>query len=412
MANSSISAEAAFPTFSSKIFWATIMVLPMLSLALPRTMGFAPAIATIILVLVSVLLKDKRFYIPRLEIALYCGLGIIVFSGLYWAENLNFALERALKISGITLMGLILLSWARGISLPKKSFGGTLFVVVYALFALFLSYEQKSGFQITSIVLDQENLTSEKLNRSFVIFSLFFVPVLFLIKNLAYEKKYKIGLMAVVFTLSFITFWVASSQTAQLSLIVGALFFFIYPIKNRILFYFLSGSIIVGFLIFPFIVKPAQQYLENHEAISKNHIIWQASIPHRLEIWSYSADEMMKSPVYGHGLEALRFMKADHYMKTARTDNVLHSHNVALQIWVEFGMIGALFSCLLIFYILHSIWKTENLEVRKLYLSVFMACLSCSMTGYGFWQSWQLGLFLMLATFCVTIGRQYQSNLK
>jgi hypothetical protein len=39
-----------------------------------------------------------------------------------------------------------------------------------------------------------------------------------------------------------------------------------------------------------------------------------------------------------------------------------------------------------------------------------MACLSCAMTGYGFWQGWQLGLFFFIAAFTIMSGKYVEKN--
>ena len=225
-----------------------------------------------------------------------------------------------------------------------------------------------------------------------------------MVKHIIKTKIKKILLLLILAAGTLFAFSLTESQTAQLCFIVGLFFLFVFPIKLKILTKILMLLSVVFCLIFPFTIAPLKNTFSEEQLKHGNYFVKQASIIHRLDVWNYAAEKTIKSPIYGNGIESLRFMKSDTYMEHQKADNALHAHNAVLQVWAEFGIIGILLAIALLVYIFRSINNIENHDIRRLYLASFMACLCCSLTGYGIWQSWQLGLFFAVAAFAITLG--------
>ncbi len=120
-----------------------------------------------------------------------------------------------------------------------------------------------------------------------------------------------------------------------------------------------------------------------------------------MEIWDFVARRALENPLYGFGVEATKAMKD---FDTARiyhpTTQILHPHNFALQIWIEFGVIGALLASGFFTWLCVSISKLNIAEARQC-LPALMACITLAAVTYGLWQGWWLGSFILLAVFCV-----------
>ena len=77
------------------------------------------------------------------------------------------------------------------------------------------------------------------------------------------------------------------------------------------------------------------------------------SAHHRLFIWSYVSDMVMKKPLEGFGIDASRHHEnspEEGYVSIEKTGEIsgqddalpLHPHNAAIQIWYELGAVGVL----------------------------------------------------------------------
>ena len=139
--------------------------------------------------------------------------------------------------------------------------------------------------------------------------------------------------------------------------------------------------------------------------LNNNPVFQDSYAADRLEIWSFVTNRMCDHPIIGHGIEATRAIKDFESQKLYHADtHVLHPHNFIIQIWFEFGVLGALalsgfFGGL--FYIL----STSSQSLQKLGLPVLMACVSVSATGYGFWQSWWLGTLFFVMSLCIIVHK-------
>jgi len=295
---------------------------------------------------------------------------------------------------------------ARKIQIPSAlPFAKGLIAIVFLLLA-FLASEKLTDHQIIHFFTGSE-VASFKLNRAYVVLSLFMVPCVFFIAKSEMEKKIKIILLSLMTVVTIYAFSLTESQTSQLCLLVGFTFLLLFPVKNKIFGRVLMGLIVVFCLILPFTIGPIKASLNKDMLVNGNYLVRQASIIHRFDVWNYAAEKAIQSPIYGHGIGSLRFMKSDTWMEYQKADSALHAHDAVLQIWAEFGIIGVLLGIALLLYIFRSIERTENPDARRLYLAVFIACFCCSLTGYGVWQSWQLGMFMTVAAFTIFVGRSF-----
>ena len=131
----------------------------------------------------------------------------------------------------------------------------------------------------------------------------------------------------------------------------------------------------------------------------------------RLEIWDFVARYALENPLYGFGIEATKAVEDfDTRMLYHEDTTVLHPHNFALQFWIEFGVIGALFISAVIYY-LFQIASYLKAPAGKLALASILAYMSVAATGYGFWQGWYMGLMIVMAAYCVILNKLVEDKI-
>ncbi|MCC7305232.1 MAG: O-antigen ligase family protein [Alphaproteobacteria bacterium] len=198
------------------------------------------------------------------------------------------------------------------------------------------------------------------------------------------------------------------SQSMQLALIVAALAGFLFPYRFRAA-YISLGALITG-LVFaaPWIAQFLFSLLARN--LHDSRLFWSAFPAPRLEIWDFISRRALERPFTGFGFEATRLIKDfDSGKLFFSLTTVLHPHNFALQLWIEFGVWGPLLGACLFAYILRKIWKSGRAHARFL-LPLFIAILSMAATSYGLWQNWWLGTFALTLAWSTVIAKTPASN--
>lgn len=137
------------------------------------------------------------------------------------------------------------------------------------------------------------------------------------------------------------------------------------------------------------------------------------SAAHRLLIWDFTAERIAQRPIFGWGMDSSRAIPGG----TLRTDEAtrvafgltspaahhwfihaqmlpLHPHNLALQVWLELGAVGAVLMAMLL-AMLALACRTPAA------CGAYAAALVISMLSYGAWQYWWVSGLLLAA---VTAG--------
>ncbi len=374
----------------------------LICIALPRAASFLPALV-MLGVLAAYFKMPER---PSLNIdkkwigLLLCVPALIALSS-FWAIDPDMALSRAMKFIIVFFPGLVLFYLIRALTFSENAlyaFYKGQYILLSAA-ALFIAFEYASGLMLTSFI--REDLLDKdaplfSLNRSNLVLCLFYFPALTglmtLYKDSAKKKYLHIFILTLCVGLALLG---TISQTAQLTFLFGGLVFLIYPLRKILFTKILIAFILILFLASPFLVKPLYTFIPEDRAMIPD-LIMEASIPHRLEVWNFVATETLKSPWIGNGVEALRYLKSERWMVYPGSDSMLHPHNAVLQVWLEFGLTGALLACAIIGLLLMKIMHMEPLLYRRLSVAMFFSVFLALCVGYGLWQSWQLGLISFL----------------
>ncbi len=399
---------APIPAFTPRagfLFLALYFIAIALCLAVPRALTFLPSSVSLC-GLVYLYIVNRRVPLPDLKFVLFfAGFLALAAASSLWAPDPSFTLEKASKVGGIFLAGLITLTFARAfdrVSHQEKLI--VALVVVCAVAAGFIAYEYATLFQITRHVLGIESELRYEwpqpiksafiFNRSSVFLVLLCFPVLLMLWTGNHSKRTKTLLSALLGAALFALLATSNSQTAFIAAVLALpmLFYPAHRKKARYLILWLSlTAMLCAPLFAPFMKSILPPEMENAE----EGFLAEASIPHRIEVWTFMSEQIMQSPFYGHGMESTRELRAGYIMPRMRTDQVLHPHNAALQIWVEFGIIGM---ALVMAYVSYVFRKLEAMPplMQKYNIAFYVVLLGVLSIAYGLWQTWLIGMIFTL----------------
>jgi O-antigen ligase len=361
--------------------------------------SFLPGILALIYLTINKICYNTspKFDLKTLTIlCLILGLG---FCSSLWAVSAEETIDRSIKLSAVILSGYIFLSAIKTIEntdhlnlfrplLPLTlSFACTL--IVFELNMDALSYKLIRGdFDI--------KVRDHVFNRGAVSITLCFFSALAL---LFYTKIHHI--IKLIFIASTLALMLCTdSQSAQLAILLGLITFFVFPFKTSIAWNLLIIVISLLIILAPFL----SSWLFNTLATSLDSMAFfsKGYAAHRLEIWDYVSRYALNSPYWGYGLEATRtitdFDSQEIYQKGT---SILHPHNFALQLWLEFGVLGAIVGAMFCSYLILKIKNLDCLLCKKIMLSTYISTLSVAATGYGMWQSWWVGLIFFSLGLCI-----------
>lgn len=393
--------------FASGVFIA-VAVTVLLSILYPRSLGFLPALIGVVTLALSYFLDNRSALSWKAIAPFLIPAGIVV--GLaalsaVWSINSEGALERAGKMAGVIFGTACLYTVLRTIPLERVARLWWILPAIVALCAVYLTSEYQSGFAIyrflRGIPADQYVALAE-LNRSCVALILISLPTIGLLYNSLRSKGiagYKafaavLALIALIIPILMMT----DSQSAQLSFIAGLLAMALFPVKNSRIWVLAAIVVCAGVLLTPWL----SQYLfsiapKDVQLAHQSRLIMQTNYLPRLEIWDFVSRYALQSPWLGHGIEATRYVAAFDTQEIYQPGKtLLHPHNGALQIWVEFGALGAILAAIGLTLVCKLIFSLPDTLSRRIGIANLVAVMSIGVIGYGLWQGWWVGLLCFL----------------
>ncbi len=116
---------------------------------------------------------------------------------------------------------------------------------------------------------------------------------------------------------------------------------------------------------------------------------------HRLYMWHFVFEQIMQSPLIGHGFDSSRSYTETVVLNNGKTMAAvsLHTHNAGLQIWLETGFIGIFLACMTILLL----FKPAEAFVAQSKIHAFGFCgfliamVLISSVSFGVWEFWWWG---------------------
>ena len=326
---------------------------------------------------------------------------------LTWSENHSFGLYTLIKIVPFILMGIFFSVLKSPNNLYQSTFptrlhliGFSFGYVIGCVILLFSPFLTEKGYI---------HLATKTTIHTGLFLSLSFWVVVQTALSLDFLPHWrKILLLLGLTALSIFTLTKSQCDTALISLILGALTSFLIFLKHTpIMMRTLQTLIILSFVTTPLICF----YGFSHTTIASfQTILHDPSYLHRLFLWHKTAEKIKESPLKGYGIGGSRSFSTTttfdlHYTDSSGLEqNVqaeqmgVHPHNIALQLWLELGVIGSLLGGWIVSLIFQ---KSIQSHSKRLLFSTFGCFVTAMIT---FWvnvdafRTWWLSSIICVMT--------------
>lgn len=218
------------------------------------------------------------------------------------------------------------------------------------------------------------------------------------------ETSLAVGL----YLLGMSVIFLSPHETSKLAAVVGSLMYLLARASNR-----WAGNMMRAAWIFACLGVLPAAFLA-HKLDLHNAKWLQMSAQHRIIIWNFTAEQVMKQPLFGTGVFTT-YKKGPEITKQTvnepgeryKRKMSRHSHNVYLQTWFEFGLVGAL---LLLAAGLGLVQRIQALDValQPFAYAAFASTAILMGSSYGMWQAWFVSLFALTPVFFAVGGRAFE----
>ncbi|MFD0917093.1 O-antigen ligase family protein [Pseudahrensia aquimaris] len=228
------------------------------------------------------------------------------------------------------------------------------------------------------------------LNRNTIGLVFLAIPIAVFSKPTALHKILAFGFLIVLAAV----LWATQSQTAQLAAVFAGAVWGILTVAPRLRTWLIASAAAFT-LVFPLLLPLVGAAVTN----SSSSFLKDGHALHRAAIWQGYADEIADSPIFGTGAKADRHLAMKGALAETLSDagfdtRTTHPHNFVLEIWVNFGLIGAiLFAAVLL-----SLAKTvaglgqqEGMAATCLLVAAYVSAL----VGASWLQGWYLAALVI-----------------
>lgn len=337
-------------------------------------------------------------------LALMCWCGV----SLLWAEQPHpYTL---LRLVGVTALAFLLPALVEKLDAESRRSLSTIVVGVFVFVLVVLLIEGLTGAWLHRQIRPEDALPREGewvpyLEMVAARGTAMLAPFCFLVAALivSMTKRKVLGLSFV--TLSCVSAYRLPMEASAIAILVGSVVYALTYWQPRFAVNTVFLVCLTAMLLSPFAVSSFvnQTYLDSIEVeISRNEA-------QRLAIWEFTAHEILKRPVLGHGFDSSRVIGArDNAVEGTNWQALpLHPHNAFLQIWLELGLIGiALTGCVLWASWRKILSKSDDSEACAVYIATFCAVLTIALISFGVWQYWWIAMWGLLGGALTLLPRQ------
>jgi len=179
------------------------------------------------------------------------------------------------------------------------------------------------------------------------------------------------------------------SQSAFTGTFIGILATGFAFLQRRLTHYILVIGLAAGF-IFAVPLSVLNYKTNFSEKYLSKDIMKEAHISMRSDTYYGISKQILKKPVFGHGLEASRSIKSLVDEQTGkRLHFSLHPHNFILQILFETGYMGG-FLFWVVFYLMLAKIRQYEASLQPFMYGTISSVAVISLFAFGFWQTWWL----------------------
>ena len=318
-----------------------------------------------------------------------------------WGFDPLFIIERAAIFFGVGFAAILLYASTQDIPEAIKRRIFWCYIIGLTVGIGLLVIESLSGYEFYKFLHPRRAETlpffEHVYNRSGLTLSLMIWPAVIGLYRIT-QRRWLISILPIIALV--VCLFTTMSQSAQVALICGFIVYIITLILPHLMRRIVFIGLALGLLFSPWIVRGLDIAVDHFTNGQEFEL---AGYPqHRTEIWTFTADRIMEKPVFGWGLEAGRFMPSFGQTSAFRPHDSaiipLHPHNSALQIWLEFGLIGVLLCCLFgLPWLSRKVAKSPVMDHAAL-LGLLTTGVMASLFSYGIWQTWIVATIMILPT--------------
>lgn len=388
-----------FQQQDSKLFSLLLFLAPVLAFFAPK--GMTPLAVTTLLYLLLFTRHRKSWFLPIPFYAVATVIIFVIWAGFstLWSLDWSVALLGVAKLFLVHGFGIWLLLTITQLSddetdrTMRALFCG--FLLAACLIAIELIFRGPIYEVLRGIVYHPRGSGLFWLNPAAGIQLIMVWPILFWLNTKNQQKiafATLIGLFGLVYWLDYRSGLVALALGTCATMLIYFFRSFMRPtISLLFILGVLSAPIILGS------VKPSD-VIETESALPKAAL-------HRLLIWNFAAEKILEKPLQGWGMNAARLIPGgqDKLIDASKSyygqKLPLHPHNIAIQVWLELGLTGAILLCVFgALVILAITTQTLPLSVASCSIGQFTTALVILSLSYGVWQTWwEISLYLAAA---------------
>lgn len=370
------------------------------------TLGFSAIAALAGLIALPLLLRPRQ---PSLGMALLLALALWALASMLWSvglpKQLDFSRYKAIEqltgpklVFQLALYGAFTAAAARLSRQAGARASLVLCLGMAALSALFLieAVFKAPLYQAIRAAAGQPtrpDWAMRDVARSAYVLALLFWPA-----AVRFGQPKLRPLFALLVVATLVGAYLLNADAPFAALAVSTVVFLAVRFGGRPAVLALMGGVVLYFLAAPFLILLLDQGQLIHPAPDDLRV---QSWAIRLDIWRFAVQRIVEHPFFGWGLDASRaFSPAI----------PLHTHNAAIQLWLELGAVGAALAALFWAWLAARIdrLESEDRPAAAASAAAASAYLTIGALSFGVWQEWWLALGALTAVVCIVLARARQ----
>jgi O-antigen ligase len=335
-----------------------------------------PAIGLIGVIAHGILFKTIP-QIPKLLLAFFALTIILTGLSTTWSITPDESHERWIKTS-LLLFGLFLF-----ITITKDIPAPIIQRYKYYLIApliitgtiLALQFLFNIGFYLAPYFnIDPSTIQAHLFNKNVALLIICLPSIVYILL----KSKQTLALTAISIMTIFIL-WKTDSAASQLAFVIMIfLAFGLFKFWEQATRFLMFSSLIILALLMPFI---ASILFDLSETLDLQQSLIPATGLMRFENWDFISREVLKLPLLGHGMDTARAMTFTTDQIFYPGNKIMHPHNIFLQIWLEYGALGAGLMAICLGVYAHHIKD-------RLHIVVFGGAVAILLLSWSIWSAW------------------------
>ncbi len=194
--------------------------------------------------------------------------------------------------------------------------------------------------------------------------------------------------------------WGIRSETVQFGLPIAMVVYLLARLAPKIMTHVVFGSTALLLCVIPWLV---QYWVVIAPGLAlpgaKNFL-------NRAEIWDATARKALESPWIGHGIDSVRYLQNLELRQVyLKYEQIVHPHNVFIQIWVDLGIVGvALWLGLL--YCGWQFVRQIPLVAKPAILASPSLLFLTALVTHSMWQTRWIAVTTIICALIIIVGRQ------